>query len=189
MVDKNSLRSTYLTKRKNLAERAYYERNQVLKKHFSALIPQFQFDHVHCFLPILKNKEVDTWPLIDLLQKLGKKIVVSKSDLTTNLLTHYLYEGKEQLKKNKWGIPEPKSGQIISAEQLDLVLIPLLVFDQSGHRIGYGKGYYDRFLQVCKSNVIKVGLSIMPPIDLIEGIEAHDIPLDYCITHLGNYSF
>ena len=66
-------------------------------------------------------------------------------------------------------------------EDIDVVLIPLIVFDENGHRIGYGKGYYDRFLESCRPDTLKVGLSILPPIKEIPEVEAHDIPMDYCI--------
>ena len=81
----------------------------------------------------------------------------------------------------KWGIPEPIEGESAATEDIDVVLIPLIVFDENGHRIGYGKGYYDRFLESCRPDTLKVGLSILPPIKEIPEVEAHDIPMDYCI--------
>jgi 5-formyltetrahydrofolate cyclo-ligase len=62
------------------------------------------------------------------------------------------------------------------------VLIPLLAFDKKGNRVGFGKGYYDKFLVHCKPTVLKVGLSFFDPVDEIEDIIGIDIPLDFCVT-------
>ena len=65
----------------------------------------------------------------------------------------------------------------------------MLIFDLKGNRIGYGKGYYDRFLQECRQDVLKVGLTSNVPLDLIPGVEEHDMPLDYCIYPYGVLRF
>jgi 5-formyltetrahydrofolate cyclo-ligase len=83
---------------------------------------------------------------------------------------------------NAYGIPEPKDGNEISPEQLDLVIVPLLCFDQLGNRVGYGKGYYDRFLKKCRKDCIKIGFSYFSPIERIEDINEFDVPLDYGIS-------
>ena len=67
-------------------------------------------------------------------------------------------------------------------EELDLIFVPLLAYDKKGHRVGYGKGYYDRFLKECKDDCIKIGFSFFEPEDSIEGVNRHDVKLDYCIT-------
>ena len=95
----------------------------------------------------------------------------------------------QPLKLNKWGIPEPVNGIEIPATQLDVVFIPLLAFDEKGNRIGYGKGFYDRFLNECKEDVIKVGLSFFEATTTIEDTNANDIPLDFCVTPEKIYRF
>ena len=67
--------------------------------------------------------------------------------------------------------------------------MPLLVFDKSGHRVGYGEGYYDRFMSDIKNDVIKVGLSLFEPVDKISDINQKDIPLNYVITPSKTYYF
>jgi 5-formyltetrahydrofolate cyclo-ligase len=189
VVDKKKYRSVYLRKRQMLSSAAFDEKNYRLLYHFNEFIRNLEFQYVHSFLSIDKNREVNTWPLIELLKVVGSKIVVSKSSVVDNLLTHYEFENYSQLKENGWGIPEPIHGNVMEPKVIDAVLIPLIVFDRAGQRIGYGKGYYDRFLAECRSDCLKIGLSLSPPLDFIPLTESHDIPMDYCITPLGVYQF
>ena len=83
---------------------------------------------------------------------------------------------------NSYGIPEPKEGNEMSPELIDLVIVPLLYFDKTGNRVGYGKGYYDRFLKKCRKNCIKIGISYFSPTEPIEDINEFDVPLNYGIS-------
>jgi 5-formyltetrahydrofolate cyclo-ligase len=69
------------------------------------------------------------------------------------------------------------------------VLIPLLAFDRKGHRVGYGKGYYDRFLRTCRKDVVKIGFSYFDPVEKIEDASRYDVRLNYCITPNDIYRF
>jgi 5-formyltetrahydrofolate cyclo-ligase len=100
----------------------------------------------------------------------------------TSELEHYYYEEPGQLENNIWGIPEPVKGVPTPAEKIDAVLVPLLAFDRQGHRIGYGRGFYDRFLVECRPDCQKIGLSFFEMEDQIDGINEKDIPLDLVIT-------
>ena len=82
---------------------------------------------------------------------------------------------------NSYGIPEPTQGNKIKPELIDMVIVPLLYFDKSGNRVGYGKGYYDRFLKKCRKDCLKIGFSYFPPEEPIEDINEFDVPLDYGI--------
>lgn len=188
-VDKKKYRTVYLRKRKMLSAKDFDRMNARLMFHFQSFIKKHNASIIHSFLSIDKNKEVNTWPLIESLKMKGKQIVISKSSLTTNELTHYLFEDYKQLIENKYDIPEPAYGTLVSPEILEMVLIPLIVFDRKGHRLGYGAGYYDRFLADCSPQCLKVGLSLTPPLDEIPFAEAHDVPMDFCITPIGVYAF
>lgn len=187
-VDKNKLRTVYLRKRKFLSQSAFQNKNKRIHDEFEKFFMSTSYENIHVFLPIKKQYEVDTWPLIQTIQSQNKQVIVSRSDLTSNRMEHFIFEDKNQLENNKWGIPEPKRGQQITVDKIDLVLVPLIVFDRNGHRIGYGKGYYDKFLEACNKDCIKVGLSLAPPLDHIPYVEAFDIGLDYCITPLKVYT-
>ena len=91
--------------------------------------------------------------------------------------------------KNKYGIPEPEAGEEIPRDEIDVVFVPLLAFDKNGYRVGYGKGYYDRFLQGCRQDVITIGFSYFEAVDKIDDTHQFDIPLKYCITPFKIYDF
>ena len=142
----------------------------------------------HLFMASEQNKEIDTAHLLSVLQGKDKQIVIPKI-LEDYVLEHYLLFDQTPLKMSHWGIPEPQSGIKINSNQIDVVFVPLLIFDLQGHRIGYGKGYYDRFLAKCRKETIKVGLSYFDPIERIEDIQSHDIPINFGITRDRIYEF
>jgi 5-formyltetrahydrofolate cyclo-ligase len=82
---------------------------------------------------------------------------------------------------DEWGIPVPQESVRVTATKIQVVFVPLLAYDKSGHRLGFGKGFYDRFLASLEQPIIKVGLSYFTPEESIP-VESHDIPLNYCIT-------
>jgi 5-formyltetrahydrofolate cyclo-ligase len=90
---------------------------------------------------------------------------------------------------NKYGIPEPLDAVEMSPEALDWVFLPLLAFDVNGHRVGYGKGYYDRFLKKCKEDVVKIGFSYFEAEPIISDSNRLDVKLDYCVTPERIYEF
>lgn len=90
---------------------------------------------------------------------------------------------------SEWGIPEPLDGSVLEPTELDIVLIPLLAFDLNGNRVGYGKGFYDRYLLNCRPDCLKIGISLFDPVERIEDIESHDIPLDMAICPAKLYDF
>ena len=90
---------------------------------------------------------------------------------------------------NRLGITEPTAGTVLEPSNIDLILVPLLICDRSGYRVGYGKGYYDRYLAKCRKNVVKVGFSYFEPVEKITDTNQFDVPLTYCITPQHTYEF
>ena len=182
-VKKSKARQRYLTLRKDLPEADYRQRNKLLTNQL--------FDHhnfrlfrtVHCFIPSVYQREVDTWLIIHHLWQLPNVQVLAPRCETGNNLSHHLLNSSTTLVNNRWGIPEPSSDSpTYSVEEIDIVLIPLLAFDLLGHRVGYGKGFYDRFLQNCRADALKVGLSLFFPIDKITDVSENDVLLDAVVT-------
>ncbi len=118
-----------------------------------------------------------------------KNIIISKSDFKTYSLKNYLLNEDVILKENKYGIPEPINGIQINSDIIDVVFVPLLAYDSKGNRVGYGKGFYDRFLENLGSKTIKIGLSFFPPELLITNIDEKDIKLDYCVSPEKIFNF
>ena len=115
--------------------------------------------------------------------------MISKSDFSTGKMTHFLLTDNTIIKKNNYNIPEPVDGIEIPCQKIDVVFVPLLAFDIQGHRVGYGKGFYDRFLAECKPETIKIGLSFFEAETIIEDVFESDMALDYCVTPKQVYKF
>lgn len=143
----------------------------------------------HIFLTIEEQKEINTDFILNILAGKDKHIVISKSNFNDYSMSHYLLTDSTTIKKNRYNIPEPIDGIEIKPSQLDVVFIPLLAFDTIGNRIGYGKGFYDRFLANCKPETIKIGLSFFKAEDEISDFSENDIKLDYCIVPDKIYHF
>ncbi|BDD08714.1 5-formyltetrahydrofolate cyclo-ligase [Fulvitalea axinellae] len=184
---KPDLRKHFLNRRKLTDDSVIEKQSLDVRDRFAEEFGKLEFETVHCFLPILKHKEINTWPLIDFFSE--KTVVVSKSDFKTHEMHSFVLEKNTPLEENRWGIPEPVNARPIHEHKIDLVLIPLLTFDKLGYRVGYGKGFYDRFLQRCRPDVLKVGLSLEAPVEKISDTHEHDQKLDYCITPDKVWSF
>jgi len=184
---KKDLRSHYLALRESISNASLL--NSSLSIADSVLkLPLWTFDYFHIFLPITEKKELDTSFILSILQGKDKNIMLPKIT-AEGFLRHYLLTDATRLKKNKWNIPEPVDGIEVDANKIDVVFLPLLAFDRKGNRVGYGKGFYDRFLTECRNDVKKVGLSLFEAEDTISDINEADIPLDYCVTPSKIYSF
>ncbi|MCX2573770.1 5-formyltetrahydrofolate cyclo-ligase [Pedobacter sandarakinus] len=158
----------------------YASLNNELLHQFSTL----DFNNIyaiHTFLPIIEKKEPNTFLLINWLHinYPNIKIILPKADFKTSSITNHEYFGVEALQESGYGILEPQTDQIYHGE-VNLVLVPLLAFDRRGYRVGYGKGFYDRFLG--NLNAKKIGLSLLQAIDSIDDVDQHDIKLNCCIT-------
>jgi 5-formyltetrahydrofolate cyclo-ligase len=189
-MNKQALRLLYRKKRQTLSPPQYAQLNLDLYHHFFANIELSFVQVVHTFLPILGHNEPDTWLIVDRIRREFPHIRLSIPRTTQDgQLENYFFEGLHQLQTNALGIPEPKQGIPTPSERIDLVLVPLLCFDAHGHRVGYGKGYYDRFLQHCRPDCRKIGLSLFGPAENIDDVDTTDIALDACVTPTGLISF
>lgn len=139
---------------------------------------------VHTYLPIVRQQEVDTWPLIHKLWRdfPGVRTWSSITESPNQRLQHFLLTPDVRLTETKWGIPAPAHDFERVVGFPDLVVVPLLAVDQVGNRVGYGGGYYDRFLAETGLNCLKVGLSLFKPVSSIDDIEPTDVRLDGCVT-------
>ncbi len=184
---KKELRLNYLQFRNELSSETISNYSLEIANRVLEL-PVWTFNFYHLFLSISEKNEIDTGFILSVLQGKDKNIALPKV-LDDSNLVHYLLTDNTILRKNKWNIPEPVDGLEVPPLKLDVVFIPLLAFDKLGYRVGYGKGFYDKFLKQCREDVIKIGLSLFRPVDKISDTQKHDIPMDYCVTPDKVYVF
>lgn len=187
-MTKAELRQAYKSLRENLSEDQVEDLSLKVANQLLTL-PIWNREFYHTFLSITEHKEVNTEYLLNILSGKDKHIVISKSDFSTLEMTHYLLTDSTTIKKNEWNIPEPLNGIPIDSKQIDVVFIPLLAFDKTGNRVGYGKGFYDTFLSKCKPETIKIGLSFFKSEKQISDVYENDIKLNYCVTPEEIYTF
>ncbi|RWW99671.1 5-formyltetrahydrofolate cyclo-ligase [Flavobacterium cerinum] len=145
--------------------------------------------YFHLYLTMEEQHEVQTSHILNILAGKDKEVIVSRSDFEHFKMIHYLLTDNTKLKKNLYGIPEPIDGIEVPSQRIDVVFVPLLAFDENGQRVGYGKGFYDRFLKECKPDVIKIGLSFFEAEEELIEVQDTDVPLDYCVTPTRVYRF
>jgi 5-formyltetrahydrofolate cyclo-ligase len=146
---------------------------------------------IHRFMPALDRREPDPAPLVAWLRSRNPRLreLVPRIIPGTGRIESLYVGADTRWRFDKWGIPEPVEGETASPSVADLVFVPLLAFDKSGHRVGYGKGFYDRFLTECRADCVRIGLSWFGPVDAIEDLRPEDIPLHLCITPERIYAF
>jgi 5-formyltetrahydrofolate cyclo-ligase len=190
-MTKEALRKIYLDKRMSLSEAAFSELSRKVADNFFALADLSFIRVLHTFLPIRKTNEPDTWVIVDRIRREfpNVRIAIPKINNQTSQLDNFYFEGLHQLENNTWGIPEPKQGIPVPTEKIDAALVPLLAFDKSGHRVGYGRGFYDKFLSTCRPDCKRIGLSYFAAVDSISNVHPQDLPLDMVVTPDGIITF
>ena len=187
-MTKNELRKEYKALRAALSENERAEKSLAIANRLLQL-PVWDKNYFHVFLPIEHLNEVDTELILHLLSGRDKNIVVSKSDFETRNMTHFLLTDNVKIRKNTYGIPEPEEGIEVRVDKIEVVFVPLLAFDDTGNRVGYGKGFYDKFLAECNPGTIKIGLSFFGAVAPWDDVFVSDVKLDYCVTSDKIYSF
>lgn len=180
---KNPIRHQFLEKRDSLTEKERHEKSVEIKNRLYSL-PEFKSAKNILFYVSL-NSEVDTKAIIkEQLSKKEKKIIIPYVEKNNPLLQLSELKSFDELEPKTFNILEPKDEFIrkFDLNKLDIILIPGIAFDMNGHRIGYGYGYYDRFLKKLKNNAKKIGLAF--EFQVVESIaeSPHDVPVDYIIT-------
>jgi len=184
-MNKSLLRSEFLQKRKELSDKEIEDKNEAILKNSKHFFETIRIKTIHIFLPQLGKTEIDTWRIISFLRSFDRLKIISPRVIPgTREMEHYLLTSETILRNNQWKIPEPdpETSLKVLPSDIDAVLIPLLAFDKKGFRVGYGGGYYDRFLAQCKPTALKIGVSFFEPVEEISDLDAYDVPMDFCIT-------
>ncbi len=188
---KQELRKIYRQKRIDLSVSERLKLDDLLLIQLQRLSFDNNISVVMSFWPLENHGEMNTHLYTRYLKYAipGIKVAFPVIDFSADKMRAVLIDDNTDFVQNKYGIAEPKQGEEIPPDEIDLVFVPLLAFDKNGFRAGYGKGYYDRFLQHCREDVITVGFSYFEAVDKIEDTHQFDVPLNYCITPHKIYEF
>ena len=189
-MTKNELRTIYKQKRLDISSKEKLKLDDLLLLQSQT----FNFDGIETLLtywPMANMAEPNTHLYSSYLRHVVQNLQIAYpiSDFTTNTIQARLINENTVYTTNTFGITEPIEGSIINPIDIGLIFVPLLVCDKQGYRVGYGKGFYDRFLNQCKADVVLMGFSYFEPVDLISDTNEFDIPLNFCITPNEVYEY
>jgi 5-formyltetrahydrofolate cyclo-ligase len=190
-VTKAELRKVYLERRRALSPDAHSTSSQEITERLFAALDFSSINAISCYISLEHFGEVETGILFSCVWETLPQIITTapRIDDFTREIDSPIYQPGTLIQRNRWQIPEPVGSEIVAPEALDLVIVPLVCFDRRGHRGGYGKGFYDRFLQKCRPDCIKAGLSFFPPVDSIDDVHEADVPLDLCVMPTDTFRF
>ena len=190
-MTKKELRDIYKQKRTALSEKDRLRLNDLLLIQFQQVEIPYDVNILLSYWPLDLHAEVNTFLMTDYLQFRMPELQIAYpvADFETTTMEAFLVNDDTEFKLNKYGIAEPVSGTAITAADIDMIFVPLLAFDTNGYRLGYGKGFYDRFLPACREESIKAGFSYFEPISPIDDINQFDVPLTTGITPEHIYEF
>jgi 5-formyltetrahydrofolate cyclo-ligase len=183
---KSELRKTYLEKRKALSGDERRRLSELIANAFFDSFDLSQTKFLHAFISIDRFNEVDASQIFERLWRDFPDVqtLVPRVDSESNEIVSLRFTRATELVKNTWGIPEPAGDEFVEPRVIDIVLVPGLCFDRVGHRVGYGKGYYDRFLKRCRPDCVKIGLSYFEPVEKIGDVHEGDVAVDFIVTPL-----
>lgn len=195
MLSKKLLRHAALARRQALPAAAVAARSQQLSEQLFEHFPVAEWRWLHVFLPLARRHEPDTWRIIRRIwaEYPAVRLAVPVVQPDGISLKNYALTPETVLRENRWGIPEPAADPAteVLPTALDAVLVPLLAVDETGQRVGYGGGFYDRLLARCRPGTPFIGLNVLdeepgPP---IADVLPTDVPLTACLTPGGMWRF
>jgi 5-formyltetrahydrofolate cyclo-ligase len=189
-MKKAEARIIYKEKRKALTDMQRSKLDDLLLIQFQTAELPF-VHHLLSYWPIEENGEPDTHLFNDYVEfkNPAVKFLYPRADFKKLEIEAIEVNADTAFQKNENNIHEPMDGMVTAAGIIDMVFVPLLIFDIRGYRIGYGKGFYDKYLSECRPDCIKVGFCYFDPVEKIEDTHDFDVPLNLCITPQKVYVF
>ena len=187
---KKEARSIYREKRFTISQTDKMKWDDLMLIQFQTLNLPF-LDYVLSFYPIEQNNEVNTFLITDYLhfKNPNLRICYTRTNLKDKTMEAIICRADSIFEANEYNIPEPLDSEVAEPTVLDMIIIPMLIFDTKGNRVGYGQGFYDRYLKQCRDDCLKAGFSYFDPVDCIDDANEFDVPLDFCITPQRTYVF
>lgn len=189
-MTKRELRKIFKEKRNSISAAERARLDDLMLIQFQAVDLPFIYS-LFTYWPMGHYNEPDTHLFTDYIEFRNRelKIAYPKIEIATGKMVAILIDEESAFKKNNFGTYEPEGTEIIMPDVFDMVFVPLLAFDLQGYRVGYGKGFYDRFLTDCRKDCLKVGFSYFEPVERITDKHEFDVPLNLCITPQSVYVF
>jgi 5-formyltetrahydrofolate cyclo-ligase len=187
---KKELRKIYKEQRLGIASKEKLKWDDLMLIQFQ----QFDFGNAQTLLtywPMTHSNEPNTHLYSSYLRHTIPNLQMAYPvvDLVTGIMHAILINEETVYHTSAYGITEPKEGAIVSPIDIDIIFVPQLIYDKQGFRVGFGKGYYDKFLVQCRDDAVTIGFNYFEPINKIEDVNEFDIPLNYCITPQTIYEF
>ena len=185
-IEKKALREIMIARRRSITENSRIAMSLSIAEHVIGMPEVLNASSIHLYLTIAVLAEVSTAPIIDSQLVNNKKLSVPVIR-HGNLIAAAFRKG-DSLRKAQFGQLEPEVLSFVDESHLDVVLLPLLAFDEKGYRLGYGKGFYDRFLKRLSEkgvNPCRIGLSFFQQrVDELP-VDPWDEPLDAVVHEHG----
>ena len=183
-MTKSELRQNFLTRQRSLSATERAEKSLRISRLFFQNFDLSKIKFLHCFLPIEKFNEIDTRPIFERLWRdfPDTQTLVPRVDFQISEIESLEFSRETETEQNSWEIFEPTHNERVGTGKIDIVLVPLLCFDRRGFRVGYGKGFYDKFLSKCRADCLKIGLNYFTPVEKISDVSEFDVKLDFCVT-------
>ncbi|MFM1655707.1 5-formyltetrahydrofolate cyclo-ligase [Brevibacillus sp. B_LB10_24] len=186
---KQILRKRVLEARASLSAEEREQRAQQMTCHLLAYQPLAECRSLLGFYPF--RDEIDIRPFLAEARKRGQEVYLPLTIPANRRLIPYLFTGESTLRTGVYGIaePDPSRSSPADPDAIEAVIVPGVVFDRKGGRIGYGGGYYDRFLAGLDRRPLLIGVGFMLQVTGEVPREAHDQPLDCLVTEEGVFDF
>ena len=188
-LKKETARKNYQKKRQELSSLRFEEDSSQIIRSLIELIKKCKPTCIHCFLTINQKNEINTKPIIEYCWENHIDVVVPITDFTKNTLKNAKFDPSTKTALVKNNIPEPINPIWANDSDIELVITPLLAFDATGHRVGFGRGFYDRLFSSLNNEVKRVGVSYFEPCEILEDVDNYDVPLTHCVTPQTTYCF
>jgi 5-formyltetrahydrofolate cyclo-ligase len=178
---KRELRREVRARRDALAPEERERQGEAVARNLLALAEVLQASTVMAFSSF--GSEVDTGPIIERLARDGRRVVLPRVEGRT--IVPVAYRSGDPVNPSSIGALEPAGGEPVRPEEIDVVVVPGLAFDRRGHRVGYGGGFYDRFLGRLRPDALTVGICFS--IQLVDEVPhgRGDLPVDLVVTEEG----
>lgn len=178
-MEKKAIRQDICNKRRGMSENMHMAFSESILNRLTALKEYQNAKVIYCYIDV--NHEVGTRNIIEHSLKIGKEVAVPRVE--GNVMKFFRIHSLEETAEGNFGIPEPVHNKIPSTP--DIILVPGVAFSFRMERMGYGGGYYDKFLSAGK--VLKIGLAYEFQMHEQIPVEKHDISMDIIVTEKQIY--